>query len=69
MLNQELVNYQNQILALTGGIDLLSNIIKKVGGYPNPVIDKNEYDNLFLVTEYESNQAKVINLRYDSERP
>jgi len=56
-----------QLFVVAGENENISDIIEKLGGYPTPPVFANEYDNLFLITAYELNEAKVLSLQYGEQ--
>jgi len=56
-----------QLFVVAGENENISEIIEKLGGHPTPPLFANEYDNLFLITAYELNEAKVLSLQYGEQ--
>ncbi len=54
----------SQLFVVAGENDNLSDIIEKLSGHPTPPLFPTEYDNLFLVTAYQADEAKVLSLQY-----
>ena len=49
---------------VVGHTNTLPDVISMLGGGAVPAIPETDYDNLFIVTLYEKNKAKVVRLRF-----
>ena len=52
------------VVVLSGHTNTVPDIIEEFGADPVPAIAENEYDNLYVVTVYRFNRAKVLHLNY-----
>ncbi len=71
LIDDVMVNHAGEVVVVSGENDTLLGIIDELGGSPIPSFDDNEYDNLFVVTVYDSETpaASVINLQYGAPSP
>ncbi|MEW6732276.1 MAG: phosphoglycerate mutase family protein [Acidobacteriota bacterium] len=59
-----LSKHVGEIVLIVGHSDTVPDIIAKLGGGEVAPIAENEFDRLYLITIYQSGQAKVVELRY-----
>ena len=69
LVNKILSDHAGEVVVVAGHKETLSEIIKKLGGSPFPIIYKNEYDNLVVLTVCDPGDAKVVSLQYGESSP
>ena len=60
--------HRGDIVVVVSHSNTVPEIIAALGATPVPVIDENEYDDLYVVTLF-AGGAHVLNLRYGRESP
>jgi 2,3-bisphosphoglycerate-dependent phosphoglycerate mutase len=66
LLNQIRSQHAGQLVFISGHNSTVVEIIAALGGPQYPVIPEGEYDNLYIVTVYQTGKAKVVKMRYGS---
>ena len=69
LVNQVLSDHVGEVVGIAVENDAASEIIKRLGGSPLQPISLDEYDKLFVITVYESGEAKVVSLQYGAPSP
>jgi broad specificity phosphatase PhoE len=69
LVDKILSDHAGEAVVVAGHKETLSEIIKKFGGSPFPIIYGNEYDNLVLLTVCDPGDAKVVSLQYGESSP
>lgn len=69
LVNKILSDHAGEVVVVAGHKETLSEIIKKLGGSPFPIIYNNEYDNLVVLTVCDLGDAKVVSLQYGESSP
>jgi len=69
LVDKILSDHAGEVVVVAGHKETLSEIIKKFGGSPFPVIYGNEYDNLVVLTVCDPGDAKVVSLQYGESSP
>jgi phosphohistidine phosphatase SixA len=62
-------NQSGGVVFVAGHNNTVPATIAALGGGDFPIIPENEYDNLFIVTVYRSERAKVLMLKYGNSSP
>ena len=62
--DQVLADHAGEVVVISGHTNTVPDIIEEFGADPVPAIAENEYDNLYVVTVYRFNRAKVLHLNY-----
>jgi broad specificity phosphatase PhoE len=57
-------DHRGQVVLVAGHSDTVPQIIAKLGAEPISSISEHIFDNLFIVTVYKADKAKVITLKY-----
>ena len=57
---------RGQTVFIAGHNNTVPEIIAALGGPAYPTIPENEYDNLYIVTVYQTGKAKVVKMKYGS---
>jgi hypothetical protein len=65
----QLLTGSGQLFVVAGQKDDISETVNELSGHPLPPLFANEYDNLLLLTVYQSNEAKVLSLQYGEPSP
>ena len=61
--------HPGEVVLVAGAADTIREIIRKLGGRPIPSVLPDDFDDLFLVTVYDQNAAKVLHLQYGEASP
>ena len=64
LVDQVLADHAGEVVVISGHTNTVPDIIEEFGADPVPAIAENEYDNLYVVTVYRFNRAKVLHLNY-----
>lgn len=64
LVRQITLDHRGGVVFLAGHNNTVPEIIKALGGESLPTIPETEYDNMFVVTIYQSGRAKTTRLKY-----
>ena len=68
--NNVLSNHAGKVIVVAGHAETLSEITKVFGGDVNKcTVNGNEFDNLCVITVYQTGKASVVNLQYGATSP
>ena len=62
--DQVLADHAGEVVVIAGHSNTVPDIVEEFGADPIPAIAESEYDNLYVVTDYRFNRAKVLHLNY-----
>ena len=62
--NNILANHAGQAVLVIGHSDTVPDLINQLSGGHMPVINDSEFDNLFIVTIFDTGKASIIRLKY-----
>jgi hypothetical protein len=65
--NDILSNRAGQTVLVIGHSDTVPDIIRRIGAGSVPVIDDDEFDNLFVVNVFSPNRATLTRLKYGNQ--
>jgi broad specificity phosphatase PhoE len=71
LIDDVMGTHDGSVVIISGENNTISGIFEELGVSPTPSSYENEYDNLFVVTIYDSDvlDAKVLNLQYGAPSP
>ena len=64
LVDQVLADHAGEVVVIAGHSNTVPAIVEEFGADPIPAIAESEYDNLYVVTVYRFNRAKVLHLNY-----